>query len=111
MADEKHRRANRRTKEYWQEEIKKLKHSGLTVAEYSQKYGIKTHRLYKWRRNLNAGEIPASRKFVELPVRIREDFSRESYNIYIEPALHVRVGGYFNQDTLKHLIEVLRRVQ
>ena len=111
MAEARRGRGKRRGKEYWQGEVKKLSKSGQTVAEYSRREGINAHRLYKWKRKLKVVNNPDSRGFVELPIALSESLLKESYEIYIKPALHIRIGGYYKQDTLKHLIEVLRRVQ
>ena len=106
MAQEKQTRQKRRGRKYWQEQVRKLSISGLSIAAYSREYGVKAERLYKWRKRIN--RKLETKRFVELPVFKHPTHIGESYDIYVLPAPHIRIGTSFNPETLKQLIEMLR---
>ena len=92
---------------YWQGQVRRLNDSGVSVASYCRKAGVKAERLYKWRRKL-ATSRPAGKSFVELqPSALRPRFG-ERYEIYLSPTPHIRVESGFNPETLKQVIAVLR---
>ena len=109
MGEQKESRIKKKGREYWQEQVRQLDKSGLTIAAYSRETGIKSERLYKWRRRLRKERKQEIKGFVELPSSIYSSAHIvESYDIYLLPSPHIRIGGYFNPETLKHLIELLR---
>lgn len=114
MTKQKQARAKRYSQEYWQGEISNLNKSGMAVAAYGKEYGVPAERLYKWRRRIKAEckpkkKNPGVKKFVEIPVKIGTHPTEERYDIYVGPGAYIRIGSCFNPETVKQLIELLRR--
>jgi len=105
MAHQKQTHRARPRRDYWQEQVQKQEESGLSVAAYCRETGVSAERLYKWNRRLKSK--PESKRFVELPSSVPIPRINESYEIHIRPAPHIRIGSYFNTETLKRLIAVL----
>ena len=65
MAHQKQTHRTRPRSEYWQEQVRKQRKSGLSVAAYCRKTGVKAERLYKWSRRFKSEQ--EAKRFVELP--------------------------------------------
>ena len=116
MVQQNQARAKGRGKDYWQKEVSKLEESGMTVAGYSREYGVNAYRLYKWRSRVRKQVKPGAKKairkkFVELPLNIYTGQSEERYDIYVGTAVHIRIGSVYNPETLRNLVDMLRRQQ
>ena len=106
MAHQKQTHRARPRRDYWQEQVRKQEESGLSVAAYCRETGVSAERLYKWNRRLR--KKPESNGFVELLPAAPVHRMDESYELYLFPAPHIRIGSYFNPETLKQLMSVLR---
>ena len=109
MVQQKQTRGIRRRRKYWQEQVRRQLESGLAVAAYSRKFGVKVEQLYKWRGRIKI-KPGGSKGFVELRPIAPVPRIGESYEVHLRPTPHIRINGSFTLGTLKELLVVLREL-
>ena len=103
---------------FWQEQIARWRHSGLSVRQFCQREGLSEPSFYAWRRVLSQrGTSVAARpadvahrsNFVSVRVAEPSACKGSMIEILLPRGRRVRVGPGFDRATLEEVLEILRR--
>ena len=98
------------TRAEWMEQVRRCERSGLDLAEFARREGIKPKQLYWWRWRLrSSGELAASAKPEFLPVRVVTSTPQPAatpIEIALPNGRVVRVRPGFDPATLERVLVI-----
>lgn len=91
--------------DFWEDQIKIWKESGLSQSEHCRKYNINKQLFSKWKtRLLKAKE----NKLVQIPIKLKNDFLKcDDFELIIKDQYKIKIHSGFNPETLKRLIKLI----
>lgn len=96
---------NHKRLDFWNNQIKSWKESGLSQSEYCRQNNIDEQLFSKWKIRLSKNN---ENKFVRVPVKLKNSFSNLSeIELLIKENYTIKVHSGFNPETLKRLIKVI----
>jgi len=101
------KRAEKR--QYWEDQIRRWRESGLTQNSYCSLNKVNRHRLVYWRKRLSAGASPASLVEVTLNSPPHENLPDSPLRLLIGSRYRIEVARGFDPGVLHQLIYVLEQ--
>jgi hypothetical protein len=96
---------NHKRLDFWKNQIKSWKESGLSQSEYSRQNNIDEQLFSKWKIRLSKN---IESNFVQITAAIKKDFLNEpELELVIKENYSIKVHSGFNPETLKKLIKVI----
>ena len=97
---------------YWREDeardvIEEWRDSGLSMAEFSRRFGVRVERIRRWRRRLEAESTAAGPRFVRLVVAENEDVTAPQPIWVHVGVVRIEVPPDFHDETLLRLVRTL----
>jgi hypothetical protein len=101
-----------KTREYWTEEVRRWRTSGLTQKHYCIREGISLERLGTWKRRLDREGQKQTGALVAVPSRIVSSALHVSATIkvVIDERYRVEIPDAFSPATLETVLHVLNRL-
>lgn len=90
-------------KESWKKRFEQQSVSGLSIAQWCKRQGLRVNQFYYWRKRLdNGGLVESSESFVRVGIG-----SSEPVELLIGEQYRLKVPANFDRAALKSLLEVL----
>ena len=98
--------------EFWRDQIKSWKRSGLSQSEHCKQNGIDEHLFSKWKIKLIKNKGSDERKLMQIPIKLENDFSKpDEIELVIKGHYRIIVQSGFNPETLKRIIKAIEGVR
>ncbi len=94
-------------KDYWQEQLKKWKESGISQSKFCRLNDLKFTTFCYWNKRLRKRDV--NKKLIKLPSKIVQSISEpdNNFELIINDSIRIRISRSFEEDSLKRLLKTL----